>query len=717
MQTQADNGYEQCVDRIIARFGKDIRVALPLGLGKPLGLIDALYRRAAANPEISLQILTALSLEKPSENDPVRKRLLDPVFERLFGNYNEPLYLSAQREGSIPANIKVHEFYFKAGSRVGNPGAQCDYISSNYSHAARDVAARGANVLMQLVARDESSPGKLSASCNPDTSAELLRRLQSMGREHLTIAVVHPDLPYMYGDAEMEESVFDEVLELEGTGEALFPVPRLLPIPPADYAIGVYASTLVKDGGSLQLGIGSMGDAIVRLLLLRDRDNAAYQQLLQRFEAERHSGELVGAIGGTGVFDQGLYAATEMFVEGFLHLYQAGILRRQVFDFWALQTLINSGDCDPAALTPDNLVQMAELGVRELRGKDFDVLQHHGFFRDDCHYREGHLYSAGGESCFANMANPDSQAFMAKHCLGTALRNGWVLHGGFFLGSQWFYQTLREMTAEQRRQIAMCGVEKINQLDLNPRLYRAQRRDARFINTGLNVTLNGAVASDTLENGQVVSGVGGQYNFVAMAHQLQPQLQEGVSSGDGRSILMIRASRSQGGKAVSNILPHYGSCTIPRHLRDIVITEYGIADLRSKSDSEVAAALIEIADSRFQQELITAAKAAGKLDPAYQLPESRKHNLPDGVVARVAASSQYLQPYPFGCDFTDSELQAARCLKAIVNSSASQKLSALMGVGKAEPAQSAEQIIQQLDLGDAPGLKFQLLRRLIRGFA
>jgi acyl-CoA hydrolase len=32
--------------------------------------------------------------------------------------------------------------------------------------------------------------------------------------------------------------------------------------------------------------------------------------------------------------------------------------------------------------------------------------------------------------------------------------------------------------------------------------------------------LSGAVVSDGLDDGRVVSGVGGQYNFIAMAHQL-----------------------------------------------------------------------------------------------------------------------------------------------------------------------------------------------------
>ena len=73
-----------------------------------------------------------------------------------------------------------------------------------------------------------------------------------------------------------------------------------------------------------------------------------------------------------------------------------------------------------------------------------------------------------------------------------------------------------------------------------------------------------------LEDGRVVSGVGGQYNFVAQGHALH----------DARSILILRSWRESGGEVSSNIVWEYGHCTIPRHLRDIVITEYGIADLR-----------------------------------------------------------------------------------------------------------------------------------------
>jgi acyl-CoA hydrolase len=49
----------------------------------------------------------------------------------------------------------------------------------------------------------------------------------------------------------------------------------------ADYAIGIHASSLVADGGTLQIGIGSLGDAIGQALIVRDRHSAEYRRILE----------------------------------------------------------------------------------------------------------------------------------------------------------------------------------------------------------------------------------------------------------------------------------------------------------------------------------------------------------------------------------------------------------------------------------------------------
>ena len=106
-------------------------------------------------------------------------------------------------------------------------------------------------------------------------------------------------------------------------------------------------------------------------------------------------------------------------------------------------------------------------------------------------------------------------------------------------------------------------------------------------------TYQPSVAGQRLFAGRVVSGVGGQYNFVAQAHALP----------DARSILMLRAAREKDGKHTSNIVWSYGHITIPRHLRDVVITEYGVARLLDKNHRQRAEELIRIAHPDFRDEL------------------------------------------------------------------------------------------------------------------
>ncbi len=644
------------VDAIIAAVGKELIVGMPLGLGKPPELINALYDRAVADPSLSLTILTALSLEIPSPGKGLEAKFMAPFLNRVFAGVPELSYMRALRQNKLPKNVVVSEFFFKPGSFLNNAHAQQHYINSNYSHAARDVFNNGCNVTMQAISRiGEGANARYSLSCNPDTGPELLELLEESGRPHVVVGLVNTRLPFMTHDAEVPASTFDIIIDDSVYYTALFSTPKQ-PVTTPDYCIGLYASSLIKDGGTLQIGIGALGDAIVYATQLRHQDNQVYRQALNDLGATQNYGELIEHIGGQGIFDKGLYGATEMFVDGFLHLMQAGISRREVYDFWALQQLVNDGRIDPQAIAADALDALESLGVRVIRTEDFQRLQHHGFFNEATRYDNGYLIAPDGTRVIANVAEPGSRAVMGEQCLGSALKNGIVLHAGFFLGPRSMYQAIHDMTPAENARICMTGVNKVNQLDHNPRLYKAQRIHARFMNTGIMATLSGALVSDGLADGRVISGVGGQYNFVAMAHQLPT----------GRSILMVRAVRD-GAHPSSNIVMNYGHITIPRHLRDIVITEYGIAELRSKSDADVIKALLNITDSRFQAALLAEAKASGKIEADYVIPELRRHNFPAMLENKLSSQRQAKRfpAFPLGSDLTDDEIRLGAALKAM----------------------------------------------------
>jgi len=69
---------EDSIDALIDRVGKHIVMAMPLGIGKPNAWINALYRRAKADPTLKLKIFTALSLDRPRGKSALEQRFLGP---------------------------------------------------------------------------------------------------------------------------------------------------------------------------------------------------------------------------------------------------------------------------------------------------------------------------------------------------------------------------------------------------------------------------------------------------------------------------------------------------------------------------------------------------------------------------------------------------------------------------------------------------------------
>lgn len=654
---------EECVEWALSRVGKRVVLGTPLALGKPPHLLNAFYRRAAEDPSLELSIFTALTLTAPKGKSELERRLVGPLAERLFGGYPEIAYAEPLRRGTLPDNVRVHEFYFQPGSMMGSPAAQQSYMSSNYTHVVRDVLDAGINVLAQLVAVEPPGDGsggaagpgeeRLSLSCNSDLTVDLLphfRARERRGEPIALLAQVNRELPFMLGPADVPASAFHAVVDHPDLEFPLFGPPDG-PIALADYGIAAHVSALVRDGGTLQLGIGSLGDAIVRLLQVRHGESATYHEILERLRIPERYGALVGAWGGTAPFEQGLYGATEMLVDGFLELYDSGILKRRAYPDLALQRRADAGE---------------ELSAAERA-------------------------------------------------------SGRLAHACFFLGPRELYRRLREMPRAERELFEMTGISHVNELYDSPgtpeALKRAQRRDARFVNSCLMMTLLGAAVSDGLEDGRVISGVGGQYNFVAMAQALD----------DGRSILMLRSTRTAGGETTSNLVFSYGHATIPRHLRDIVVTEYGIADVRGKSDAEVIAALLEIADSRFQDELLAEAQKAGKIASGYQIPDRCQENTPERLAADLApfrgpagdrtGREGVLPELPYGTELTAEEIVLVKALGSLKEKVEARDLSLLPNWGELKktldvPA-AARPYLERMALDRPDGLKETLLQRAV----
>ena len=654
-ETFADVG--DCVDAVLRRVGPRVVLALPLGIGKPNPLANEFYRRARRDPNIELTILTALSLLKPVARSALEARLLDPLVARVFGSYVEPDYARDLAADRLPDNIRIVEFYLAPGAFLHSRHAQRHYLSANYTHVARDALARGVNVIAHLLARRVVNGSlQLSFGSNPDVTVDLLPLVaaaRGSGRDIVVVGETHGQMPFMSGHAQVDAQQFDFLVDDPRYDYDLFGPPHAA-IETVEHAIGLHVSALVRDGGTLQLGIGELGAAVAYALLLRHQQNSAWRAARAALAVD-DSAALVGADGGEEPFTAGLFASSEMFVDALLELYRAGILRRQVYDCLALERLLAAGSIGER-FDARILELLAAAGAGPALGaQEFATLQHYGVFREEVQYTTGRVRVPGGEWIEADLGDAPRRARLTQF-LGRELRNGALLHAGFFLGPRGFYAALRDLPPGERARFAMRGVAFVNQLyGPDQELRILQRRAARFINTTMMVSLLGGAVSDTLASGTVVSGVGGQYNFVAMAHAL---------SG-ARSILCVRAARTQHGRVTSNIVWSHGNETIPRHLRDLVVSEYGVADLRGCTDEECIAALLNIADSRFQEALLAQARAAGKIRADYRIPDQFRNNRPQRLANALRAHRQigFFSEYPFGTDLTSEEAALVRALK------------------------------------------------------
>lgn len=598
---------DSLADAIIAQVGRNIVLGLPLGLGKANHVANALFERAARDPSINLQIFTALTLEKPTYKTDLERRLLEPVIERLFGEYPALDYATAMRRGELPANIRVDEFFFLAGRWLSNSTAQRSYISANYTHAYHYLLARGVNVVAQLVAaRPQADARRFSLSCNTDLTLDLLELRKTQRANFLLVGQTNSQLPFMPGDGVLPEDEFAFLLDSPKNDFPLFAPPKG-PINLTEYAIGLHVARLIADGGTLQIGIGEEGDAAVYAMILRHRQNAAFREAV----AALTGGTPSWPIEEQAPFGEGLYGVSEMFVDGFLELIDSGVLRREV--------------------------------------------------------------------------------------------DGVLLHGGFFLGPQSFYRRLREMDPTLLNKIRMTRISFTNQLYGDEVAKTAARKKARFVNNAMMATALGAVISDGLEDGRVVSGVGGQYNFVEQAFAL-----------DGaRSIIAINATRQVGRTCQSNVRWSYGHATIPRHLRDIVISEYGIADLRGKSDEHVVASMLAITDSRFQDDVLRQAKEAGKIAKSYEIASEHRQNYP----ARIEkALSPFLERglfprFPFGSDFTALEQRLIGALERLRAAS----LPELIQFTRKGLQAGEEEALARMGLDRSAGFRPFIIRALLRG--
>ena len=161
--------------------------------------------------------------------------------------------------------------------------------------------------------------------------------------------------------------------------------------------------------------------------------------------------------------------------------------------------------------------------------------------------------------------------------------NPGICIGAQAAGSEKFYEFI-----DHHPLFAVYPVDYVN----NPYVV-GQNYKQTSINSCMEVDLKGQVNSETV-GGRQYSGIGGQLDHVRGA-----QLSEG-----GKSILALNSTAKQ--DTISKIVPYFAPgnvTTISRYDVHYIVTEYGVADLKYKTERQRALALISIAHPKFRDEL------------------------------------------------------------------------------------------------------------------
>ena len=161
--------------------------------------------------------------------------------------------------------------------------------------------------------------------------------------------------------------------------------------------------------------------------------------------------------------------------------------------------------------------------------------------------------------------------------------NPGICIGAQAAGSEKFYEFI-----DHHPLFAVYPVDYVN----NPYVV-GQNYKQTSINSCMEVDLKGQVNSETV-GGRQYSCIGGQLDHVRGA-----QLSEG-----GKSILALNSTAKK--DTISKIVPYFAPgnvTTISRYDVHYIVTEYGVADLKYKTERQRALALISIAHPKFRDEL------------------------------------------------------------------------------------------------------------------
>jgi acyl-CoA hydrolase len=209
----------------VACVADGARILVGSGAAVPVGLLQALCDRSRALQGIEVCQLLTLG-DAP---------YLDPALE---------------------GHVRHNAFFIGANTRAAVQQGRADFTPVFLS----EIPALLRGVLPLDVALVQVSPPDRHGYCSLGVSVDVVRAAVDSAR--VVIAEVNPRMPRTHGDAFVP---FDRITHAVGVDH---PIPELAPEPLSDVerAIGRHVATLVRDGDTLQTGIGGIPNAVLAAL-------------------------------------------------------------------------------------------------------------------------------------------------------------------------------------------------------------------------------------------------------------------------------------------------------------------------------------------------------------------------------------------------------------------------------------------------------------------
>ncbi len=195
-------------------------------------------------------------------------------------------------KSEMAGHFFVENWFYGAPDREVHPGGRISYIPNNL-HAAAKVRLEAAGNHLDVFWGTATPPDERGYM---SLSSCLVIEKMLIEAADLVVLEINENLPLTLGDTQIHINDVDYLVE---NHVPMFELPSAPPAP-WEQAIGGYIAELIEDGSTLQLGIGGIPNAITKFLLERR--------------------------------DLGIH--TEMFTDGMVDLYEAGVITGKEKTLW-----------------------------------------------------------------------------------------------------------------------------------------------------------------------------------------------------------------------------------------------------------------------------------------------------------------------------------------------------------------------------------------------